>query len=173
MKLRTAFNAQPPISDKARHTGTHITEFWPRYTFIRRIFDVSRFASESSETHHGVDGNKAPNCRSECLVIRAGHRHPYKAYVRARNTVPVYRTGHGIGVAGPYPMYGLWVTVHNRILDGRIRFIYGCTGINININLNPFNFRHCYFSSESMVIQAPKPQRDIVRKRENNSATIG
>jgi hypothetical protein len=111
--------------------------------------------------------------QSTDFSTRAGHRHPYKAYVRARNTVPVYRTGRGIGVAGPYLMYGLWVTVHNRILDGRIRFIYGCTGINININLNPFNFRHCYFSSESMVIQAPKPQRDIVRKRENNSATIG
>jgi hypothetical protein len=44
-------------------------------------------------------------------ISRAGHRHPYKAYVQARNTAPVHRTGRGIAVARPYPMYGLWMTV--------------------------------------------------------------
>jgi hypothetical protein len=42
-------------------------------------------------------------------------------------------------------MYGLWMTVHNRMLDGRIRFIYKCTGININI----------YFIRKTLICLSP------------------
>src|ERR1700692_5040114 len=51
-------------------------------------------------------------------TYRAGHHHPYKVYVWARNTAPVHRTGRGIVVARPYPMYGLWMTIHKHIVDG-------------------------------------------------------
>ena len=43
-----------------------------------------------------------------------------------------------MAVARPYPMYGLWMAVHN-MLDGCIWLIYGCTVSNIyllNLKLN-------------------------------------
>ena len=48
-------------------------------------------------------------------------------------TVPVIRrpvtcAGCNIAMAGPYLMYKLWVTVHKDVWDGRIWFMYGCTG---------------------------------------------
>ena len=79
----------------------------------------------SGSTHTVVD-----------IRLRAGHRRPYKAYIRDPYDGTRHRTGRSWAATWPYPLYWLWMAVQNRMLDGRIRFMYGCTGISIMVNKN-------------------------------------